>query len=329
MGRWLLLDEPMPVLPEEAGRVVVQPNFRIFAFDPIADRILAQLDTFATRLNAERAIEYEITRDTVYRAMLGGQSVESIKSWLVKVSGNPIPQNVERSLDEWQAAYDRITIRRHVAVIQAASPELLDSLLANQAINAAILGRLSPTLAMADAAKVDAVEQALLELDELPVRASRAGEIPPGILTVDDQGDICFAHGQPNLYAQGRLHNIVEATDAGWRVTAASVHRAQTLGLDAQGILSTLRQLTGAEPPPALTARIKAWSRHYGDANLRTITLVEFQDQATLEELLADPELKPYLTPFKPGVGLGLATVEPTQVETLKRLLAARGVSVQ
>ncbi len=107
MGRWLLLGDPKPALPEEAGRVVIQPNFRIFAFDPIADRVLAQLDTFATRLNAERAIEYELSRETIYRALLAGQNVNKIKAWLVEVSGNPIPQNVERSLDEWQAAFDR------------------------------------------------------------------------------------------------------------------------------------------------------------------------------------------------------------------------------
>ena len=60
MGRWLLLDGPMPEIPEEGGRVVVQPNFRIFAFDPISDAVLARLDSFASRQNAERAIEYEL-----------------------------------------------------------------------------------------------------------------------------------------------------------------------------------------------------------------------------------------------------------------------------
>jgi hypothetical protein len=72
MGRWLLLGETAPVIPAETGRVVVQPSFHIFAFDPIADSTLAHLDGFATRLKAERAIEYEITRESVYRAQLGG-----------------------------------------------------------------------------------------------------------------------------------------------------------------------------------------------------------------------------------------------------------------
>ena len=75
MGRWLLLDGPRPTIPAETGRVVVQPNFHVFAFDPISDAVLARLDSFATRLKAERAVEYEITRESISRAQQNGQQV--------------------------------------------------------------------------------------------------------------------------------------------------------------------------------------------------------------------------------------------------------------
>ena len=57
---------------------MAQPNFRIFAFDPISDAVLARLDSFAVRLNADRAIEYELSRESVYRAQLAGQNVSGI-----------------------------------------------------------------------------------------------------------------------------------------------------------------------------------------------------------------------------------------------------------
>lgn len=329
MGRWLLLGDPKPALPEEAGRVVIQPNFRIFAFDPIADRVLAQLDTFATRLNAERAIEYELSRETIYRALLAGQNVNQIKAWLIEVSGNPIPQNVERSLDEWQAAFDRITIRRHVAVVQAASPELIDALLTVGSIQSAILQRLSGTLVMVNAKKVDAVERALLAIDELPTRSGRAEDALRGSIAVGDDGVIHFAHGMPSLYVRGRLHAFADETDGVWRITAASVRRAQEAGMDAQAILADLRELVAAQVPPALETPIKAWSRHYGDAVVQSVTLIEFQDQATLDELLADPELKRYLKPFKPRASLGLALVDPENVDAVTGLLSERGVAVR
>lgn len=329
MGRWLLLGDPQPALPEEAGRVVVQPNFRIFAFDPIADRVLARLDTFATRLNAERAIEYELSRETIYRALLAGQNADEIKAWLVDVSGNPIPQNVERSLDEWQAAFDRITIRRHVAVIQAASPELIDALLAVSSVQPAILQRLSGTLVMVNAKKVDAVERVLLSIDELPTRSARTEDALQGSIAVDDDGAIHFAHDMPSLYVRGRLHAFADETGGIWRITASSVRRAQETGVDAQTILSDLRELVAGQLPPVFETRIKAWSRHYGDAVVQSVTLIEFQDQATLDELLADLELKRYLKPFKPRASLGLALVDPANLDTVTSLLSERGVAVR
>ena len=50
--------------------------------------------------------------------------VDEIKAWLRGVTGTPLPQNVDRSLDEWQAGYERIRIRPHVAWLQAGSAEI-------------------------------------------------------------------------------------------------------------------------------------------------------------------------------------------------------------
>jgi hypothetical protein len=80
MGRWLLLGGPQPAIPEESGRVVLQPNFHVFAFDPcLRQRVWRAWTASLTRLNAERAVEFEITRDSVYRSQLAGQSVAAIK----------------------------------------------------------------------------------------------------------------------------------------------------------------------------------------------------------------------------------------------------------
>ncbi len=182
MGRWLLLGDPKPALPEEAGRVVIQPNFRIFAFDPIADRVLAQLDTFATRLNAERAIEYELSRETIYRALLAGQNVNQIKAWLVEVSGNPIPQNVERSLDEWQAAFRS---NHHQTPRGGRTGGIAQSCKSTRcwrmsSIQSAILQRLSGTLVMVNAKKVDAVERAFFCPSTSCPRAAAGQKTPCG-----------------------------------------------------------------------------------------------------------------------------------------------------
>ena len=206
---------------------------------------------------------------------------------------------------------------------------MIDALLAESSVQSAILQRLSGTLVMVNAKKVDAVERALLSIDELPTRSGRAEDALRGSIAVGDDGLIHFAHGMPSLYVRGRLHAFADETDGVWRITAASVRRAQEAGMDAQAILSDLRELVAVQVPPALETPIKAWSRHYGDAVVQSVTLIEFQDQATLDELLADPELKRYLKPFKPRASLGLALVDPENVDAVTGLLSERGVAVR
>jgi hypothetical protein len=76
-----------------------------------------------------------------------------------------------------------------------------------------------------------------------------------------------------------------------------------------------------------LILRRKAWGNYFGDARLGTLTLVEFRDEAARKELLADPELQPYLTPFDAGPR-PLALVRADALERVTELLAERGVEI-
>lgn len=328
MGHWLLLDGPAPAIPEETGRVVLQPNFHIFAFDPISDSVLARLDSFAVRLNAERAVEYEISRDSVYRAQLAGQDVGQIQAWLEQTTGAAAPQNVARSLEEWQAAFERITVRSRVGWVEVARPALAAALLNNPRLNRAILKQVTPTGFLADADQLTALENALLAAGELPARSSRPADARRGSIVLAEDGAIRLSQAAPGLYVDSFLEPFCEATAAGWRITAASIARAQGQGLDAAAILVDLDQMAAGGVPPALQARIKSWSRHYGRATLQALIMIQFRDQETLDELLQDPVLHPYLAPFKPEARLGLATVAPDAEALLRQLLTERGVDL-
>jgi hypothetical protein len=327
MGRWLLLDGPQPVVPIETGRVVLQPNYRIFAFDPISEAVLARMDSFATRLNAERAIEYELNQASVYRAQLAGQSVAEIKSWLEQVTGAALPQNVSRSLDEWGAAFERIVVRQRVGWVEAASPELADALAADPEIAPALIRRVSPTGFLVQPDQVAAVEQALLTRDETPARYSQPSLVA-GAVRIEPDGAIRSVMTVPNLFVRAELSLFADWDGAAWRVTPSSAARARLRGLEPAAILKTLRTAAGAPLPAGLEAQIKAWSRHYGSATAQTLTLVRFQDQETLDELLRDPALRRLMEPYARTARLGLATADPNRLEELVAALVARGVEV-
>ena len=328
MGDWLLAGGPQPAIPEETGRVVVQPNFRIFAFDPISDGVLARLDGFAARLNAERAVEYELSRESVYRAQLAGGNVDGIRTWLEQVSGATLPQNVSRSLDEWQAAFERIVVHPRVGWLEVVSPALADALLANPILAAAIIKRATPTGLIVRSDRVDALERGLLAAGELPARSRAADQARRGSILLNEDGTIRFVHAVPSLHVLGALQPFCEQTAERWRITPAAAARARSAGIDANAILAVLDEMAVGGVPGALAARIKAWSRHYGSASLLAVTLIQFRDQDALDELLQDSELARHLRPFKPEAKLGLAVVDPARVEHVRRLLAERGVEV-
>jgi hypothetical protein len=329
MGHWLLLGDKVPEIPAESGRVILQPNFHIFAFDPISDSVLAKLDSFAVRLRAERAVEYEITRESVYRAQQAGHRAGDLIAWLTKITAAPVPQNVGRTMQEWQEAFEQLVIRPRVGWVQAASPEAIDALLALPGLQTVILKRVTPTSLLIRADKADDIELALLIAGELPGRASRPEDARRASITIASDGAIAFAHAVPSLYVYGYLHPFVDETAAGWRITGDSVARARAANLDALAIIRELETLALGGVPPLLQRRIKAWCKHFGDASLSRVTLLRFRDQPTTDELLADPELQPYLQPFHPEAKLGLVAVIAENIETVRTLLAERGVELQ
>ena len=161
MGRWVLDLGPPPAIQAEGGRVIVQPNLHIVALDPVADATLVELDQFAERLSAERAVEYRLTRASVYAGQQAGWDVPRIKTYLRGHTRAELPGNVERTLDEWQAQHERIILRTGVSLAHGPAG-LFDALLADPSSQPLVAGRPAPevvTLAAPVAGFIDAVSR--------------------------------------------------------------------------------------------------------------------------------------------------------------------------
>ena len=59
----------------------------------------------------------------------------------------------------------------------------------------------------------------------------------------------------------------------------------------------------------------------------RAVTLIEFQDKATLEQMRQNPELAPHLTPFPVGER-ALAIIAKGKLKIVKQALTQLGVRV-
>jgi len=329
MGAWVLGLGQVVDIREEGGRVIVQPNFQILAMEPISDQVLIALDHFADVESAgDRVMSYKLTRQSVYRGQQGEWDVPRIIAHLEKVSGNPLPGNVRRSLEEWQVLHERIVFRRGITLLQAADGKILDSLLQDPNL-AQVLGRRVTENATLASGTIPQAMNALHKKGWFPLTTPANRRKVPKCARADVDGRLHFIHAAPSIYALGKVAPFSELSDSQYQITEKSVQAAlKHRGTTVDSILESLRSVYIGEPPRNLILDIKAWGKYYGNAKMDTLTLVQFRDKEILSELLADPDISPYLTPFKAGIR-ALAVVDREHIEKVQRLLADRNIKIR
>ncbi|MBI3913661.1 MAG: helicase-associated domain-containing protein [Chloroflexi bacterium] len=328
MGAWLLGLGTEIQITEAGGRVVVQPNFQIVAMEPIADQVLMTLDEFTQFEGGDRALTYRLTRESVYRGQRTGWDAARMIAYLEEATHTPLPQNVKRSLEEWQALHERVTIRRGVTILQAEDAATLDELFANATVAPKLGRRVGADVALADE-KAQAVNNTLRDADWLAVFTRHGQTDAPASVATDVEGNVTLVHRTPSIYAYEGIEPFAERIDARHaRITPASVAAATKQNLSVPTMLARLRQVHRGEIPAKLITRLKAWGKYYGGAKLGALTLLEFRDDQARGELLDDPELKPHLERFEAG-NRPLARVRAESLARVKELLAERGVDIR
>lgn len=317
-------DEPAP----DAGRLVVQPNFQLLALGPVSLALLACLDLFADRERADRgAFEYRLTRESVYRAQQLGMGAAAVLHILEQNGDTDIPQNVRRTLDEWATHHERIVFRTGASLLQAANAELLSTLMDDPDIGQYFARSVTAEVALLRRGK--RLISALVERGLLPAISGADPETADRSVTVHKDGIVRPIHAVPSLHLRGRLARLAErSTDGMWKLTPDSIRRAGGSRGKVLNILEELAKLHRGPFPRQLAEQIKAWGGYYGRAAVDTLTLIEFRDQAALDELSRHPDLQVYLTPFPAG-DRALAVVPTGKLVEVKEILSRLGVQIK
>jgi Helicase conserved C-terminal domain len=153
---------------ETPGRVIIQPNLDIVAYQPLTAQILHTLDGCAARGSLERVAHYRLTRNDVTRAQQNGWSGDEIARRLETLTGSPLPGNVRVRLDDWTRAASRIRLTPQATLLTTSTPAQLDALLADRNARGWVVRRLEPTIALVQTGELDAVRRWLLAHGELP-----------------------------------------------------------------------------------------------------------------------------------------------------------------
>ncbi|MCS6847302.1 MAG: helicase-associated domain-containing protein [Anaerolineae bacterium] len=330
-GAWLIGSGDPPAFVESGGKLIVQPNFTVLALEPISDTVLSDLDHFAESQGGERVIAYHLTRESLYRGQQSGWNAARAIAFLEAHQGGPIPANVRRSLEEWEAAHRRITFHRSACVVQFADAEAEQALADMLApFEPQAIGARFRLIEGRDAAEV---ASALREAGWAPVLQPAGDQATENALRAGDDGEVTFTQPAPSVYALGKLAQFAELPPAGEghsnsaRITGASVRVAMSAGMSLDQLLATLAELHAGPIPIALEEKIRAWAKFFGDATLQPAALLELSSDAVLANLLDDREVGPYLTPIE-GSTKPLAIVQPAYAEIVRAMLRERGINI-
>lgn len=315
-----------PSILEQPWQMILQPDFQVLALGPVPLRVLAGMEHIAQREKLdETVITYRLTRDAVYRALQSGETAEAIAAYLEETTGQAIPQNIQRSLEEWYQQYERIIIRRNIRILQVDTPDRLQAFLDDAELRS-VLNPIDERTAWFLPGNLSLIQQRLRDFELLAaVSQGIQADLPNSMRW---QGDVLEPRtASPSLYVTGALMRFAEPEDVHWRLTPESIEKASTSGYSPPEIIETLRTLTGPTLPADVEKQILAWGRHFGDGQTAQVRLLRLKRGESLGELrAADPLLHRWLRPL-PGTD-NVAIVNEAHWDDVSALLTSWGVAV-
>lgn len=332
-GRRLLRGE-VPASNPTRPHVVVQPNFQVLVFEPTGEDILYTLDRIAQRVRAEQVVEYYLTRAAIYDAQRSGMEIGEVIGFLERVGSTPLPQNVRRSLEEWGAGHQRVTVQPGVAALQAVDEQVLDGLMTDQEVAPLLGRRLSGTVVLVPVANLETVRQKLVANAAHPMPALTEGNdgLQGACLRVDGDWRVTFLQPVASIYVRAALRPFVdEETDGSVRITPASLRRAVDTARDhssrtAEEIIGTLERLHDGPLLERVRALVRRWAKEWGRGAISQVAMLQVENEEIMQGLLQDTDLRPHLqaVPGNPA----LATIVPEDVSYVRALLEERGMEL-
>jgi hypothetical protein len=292
----------------EARFLTVQPNLEVVAYLDSADpRQVCALSRFAASTSrAESPVQtFELRRDSLYRALESGMTLEKVRAFLIEHGKTELPANVERMLAEWAGRRESLALRtKAVLAFGPLGPQTRGRALSDNLF-----------LLPSSAVKIVASGFAgwtVVDHDGRPERA----------WTTDELGSV--ASDSLTSISQLRLARIADRTATGWQITAQSVGGARLGGMTAEQILGWLRDHVKGGLPSLLEVAVRNWTSRQG-VQLRQVQMLRIMQLNAQQALLQSPTFRPHLAGHIPPEWFLIHDGHLTEV---RRLLETLGFAI-
>jgi len=292
----------------EARFLTVQPNLEVVAYLDSADaRQVCTLSRFAASASrADSPVQtFELRRDSLYRALESGMTLEEVRAFLAEHGKAELPANVERMLYEWAGRRESLVLR--TKTVLAFGP--LDSQTRGRALNNNVF------LLPASTAKIVALGFSgwtILDHEGKPERGWTTDEL--GSVTPDSRTSI----------SQLRLGRIADRTTTGWQITAQSVRRARLVGMTTEQILAWLGDHVKGGVPSLLEVAVRNWTSPQG-VQLRQVQMLRIMQPNAQQALLHSATFRPHLAAYIPPEWF---LIHDDHLSEVRRLLETLGFAI-
>ncbi|MFZ6030778.1 MAG: helicase-associated domain-containing protein [Chloroflexota bacterium] len=320
LGRNVLHPElaPLPVTAETSTVIasnnppwIVQPNFDIVVYlDQATPAQLAFLEQHAERQQAhQHTAHYLLTRQSIYRGLESGSSLEHLLNTIRAGSSSEIPQNVVIEIREWAALRERISVYRRASLLEFPSSKELQAALRKGWKGTEIAGRY--LLLNTPAQLADQMYGATRIDYSLPL---------PKCLQASEKGQIQIKSKNPDLMIVAQLDRWAERTsDKSWQLTPSSIHQALSSSQKADQLIRLLSERLSHNLPRLLELAVRSWSGLIDyDVELAQVTVLHCANPFVFEAISTSKTFKPY---FKGLIFPDILLIDNTQLEAFKKEL--------
>jgi hypothetical protein len=302
--------------------------------------VLIELDRFSEAKGGERVLNYELTRQSVYRAQLAGMSVPEIIQFLETHQGAPIANNVRRTLEEWDSQHNRIVIRRDARLLQFSDNEAQTAigevlqLYGRENGLAVAISPIGSQFALLDIkTSLNSLVKNFTQHGWSPLSNSTLGSDIKNSVQIDTDGNVLFKHITPSFFTLSKIEQLSEQQKGKGamprrKITPDSIRAAMSKGMKLDDLLAMLKELTGGALDHKFETNVRSWAGFYGNAKMQMACLLELSNRDVLENLLKDKEIGSYLLPIEGSIA-PIAVIDTTRAEYIARILRERGVILQ
>ncbi len=307
-------DQVVEVRPAVQAAWLVQPNFDVMVYlEHITLEQLAFLERHAERVQAHHhTAQYRLTRESVYRGLESGTSLDDLLSGLQNGTAVPLPQNVVVELQGWAALREQIQLRRRARLLEYPDERARQAALAQGLAGTPVGDRF---VLLDGSARLPG---------EIKARLDYGGPLPK-CLSVAEDGTLTIAKPARDLLIEAQLDRWAERiAERTWRLTAASVASAVKAGTSIRTLFRQLEERLTRPVPPLLGVAMRAWAGDVHRVELATVTVLRCRLPAVFEAIARSEQLRPYI---RGTLAPDLLLVDTQSIDALRERLAWAGIA--